>query len=121
MFFICLSASGPFRPRAVRTRRIVARLRALLRPDALLYAVRRFHDPDCDWLVCDFFRIDGPDVACLTRDVAIAIGRFDPEREVGVKLHRPFGADDPLRAAIEDRLSLALFGAPGRLSVRTIG
>lgn len=97
----------------------LARLRAVLPRGAILYAVRRAHDPGFGWIVCDFYRIEGADVTCLTTDVAQALDCFDPAREIGVKLRRAQGAE-PLAGAI-DRLSTLLFGAPGALAVRMIG
>jgi hypothetical protein len=90
----------------------VERLRASLPPGSLLYVTRHWYRPENEWLVCDFFRIDGHFVDCVTADVALAIDRYDPEREVGVKLHRPRGAD-PLTALIDGTLSRVLHGEPG--------
>lgn len=96
------------------------RLRALLTPGALVHAVLRFHDPECDWLVCDFYLIDGAEVTYLTQDVALAIEQDDPEREIGIRLHRP-ASGNALERAINDRLSRALFGKRGLLRHRAIG
>lgn len=97
----------------------VARLKTRLAAGALVYAVYRFHDPDCAWVVCDFYSIDGAEVACLTQDIARATGLFDPRREVGLKLGRPRHAD-PLASLIEERLSLVLFGETGALRSQAI-
>ncbi len=90
----------------------VARLRKCLPAASLVYVTRRWHHPDNDWLICDFFHIDGHFVSRITEDVALAIDRYDPEREVGVKLHRPRGSD-PLTALIDGTLSRVLHGEPG--------
>jgi hypothetical protein len=92
-------------------RQAIERLRRMLPPGSIVYTVRRWFHPDNDWLVCDFFRIDAHDVTCITRDVAMALERFDPEREVGVKLIR-LGGIDPLVALIDGALSRLLHGEP---------
>ena len=79
---------------------------------SIVYTVRRWGShPDNEWLVQDFFRIDAHDVTCITRDVAMALERFDPAREVGVKLIR-VGGMDPLVALIDGALSRLLHGEP---------
>ncbi len=107
------------RPAADPRREAVAHLRAMLPRGATLYAVRRAHDPGFGWIVCDFYRIDGTDVTCVSEPVARVLECFDPAREVGVKLRRAQGGD-PLALAA-DRLSVALFAAPGTLTLRQIG
>lgn len=97
----------------------IERLRALLPPGAVLYAVRRAHDAQMGWIVCDFYRIENGDVACLTEDVARALDCFDPAREVGVKLRSSPGID-PLAGAIDGRLSTLLHGGPGEIGQRMI-
>lgn len=101
-------------------RQAVVRLRRILPPASLVYVMRRWHHPDNDWLVCDFFRIDGHFVSCITEDVALAIDRYDPAREIGVKLHRPQGSD-PLTALIDGTLSRLLHGEPGVVQHVVIG
>ena len=88
------------------------RLQRALPPGSIVYVVRRWFNPGNDWLICDFFRIERHDVTCITRDVALAIDRFDPEREIGVKLQRRAG-QDPLTALIDGVLARALHGEPG--------
>ena len=98
----------------------VTRLRSLLPPGSILYAVRRAHDDGFGWIVCDFYRIEGGEVTCLTEEVARALDCLDPAREIGVKLRRAQGFD-PLAAAIDGRLSTLLHGAPGEIGQRMIG
>ncbi len=98
----------------------VARLRAVLPRGSILYAVRRAHDPDTGWIVCDFYRIEAGEVTRLTDEVARALDCFDPAREVGVKLRRAQGFD-PLAGAIDGRLSTLLHGTPGAIGQRMIG
>lgn len=100
-------------------RTAVARLKTRLAPGTLVYAVYRFQDPECDWVVCDFYSISGTEVTCLTHDIARATGQYDPRREVGLKLRRPWQTD-PLRSLIEERLSLLLFGEAGALRHQAI-
>jgi hypothetical protein len=100
-------------------REAIARLRAALPRGCIIYAVRRAHDPGFGWIVCDFYRIEGNEVTCLTADIAHALDCFDPAREVGVKLRRARGSD-PLAEAIDGRLSTLLFGAPGAITQRVI-
>lgn len=95
----------------------LARLRAMLPPGSVLYAVRRAHDPGFGWIVCDFYRIAADGVTRLTEEVALALECHDPAREIGVKLRRAQGVD-PLAAAIDGRLSTLLHGAPGALTQR---
>lgn len=95
----------------------LARLRAMLPPGSVLYAVRRAHDPGFGWIVCDFYRIAAGEVTRVTEDVALALECHDPAREIGVKLRRAQGAD-PLAAAIDGRLSTLLHGTPGALTQR---
>jgi hypothetical protein len=109
-------APGP----EARRRAAVARLRGKLRHDDVIYAVRRAHDPQFGWIVCDLYLIGADDVDCLTSDIALALECQDPEREVGVKLRRAAGSD-PLAGAISGRLSTILFGAPDVLHHRMIG
>lgn len=97
----------------------LGRLRALLPPGSILYAVRRAHDDGFGWIVCDFYRIESGDVICLTEEVARALDCFDPRREVGVKLQCAQG-HDPLSRAIDGRLSTLLYGAPGEIGQRVI-
>ncbi len=103
-----------------RRRTAIARLRALLPRGGILYAVRRAHDAGFGWIVCDFYRIEGGEVTCLTEEVARALDCLDPAREIGVKLRRAQGFD-PLAAAIDGRLSTLLHGAPGEIGQRMIG
>ncbi len=89
---------------AARVRRAaIARLQTMLPRDAIIYAVRRAADAEFGWLVCDLYRIDGTDIACLTVDVGHALECHDPAREVGLKL-RSGAASDPLTHAGESRL-----------------
>ena len=113
---VFLSRRGVPEPKQVA----IARLRALLPPGSILYAVRRAHDDGFGWIVCDFYRIDTGDVTCLTEEVARALDCFDPRREVGVKLRRAQG-HDPLAGAIDGRLSMLLHGEPGEIGQRMIG
>ena len=92
----------------------IDRLRARVRRDTIMYAVRRAHDPEFGWLVCDVYLIDGADIDCVTDDLAHALECFDPAREVGVKLRGRAGAG-PLVNAIDLRLSALLFGTPNAL------
>lgn len=101
-------------------RAAVARLRELLPPGAIVYAVRRAEDADSGWIVCDFYRIEDGNVTRLTEDVAHVLDCHDPRREVGVKLRRSPGID-PLAGAIDGRLSTLLHGAPGEIGQRMIG
>jgi hypothetical protein len=98
----------------------IARLRAKVQRDAIIYAVRRAHDRGFGWIVCDFYLIDGPAVECITADVARALECHDHAREVGVKLRSAPG-QDPLAPAIERRLATLLFGRAGTLRHRLIG
>ena len=98
---------------------MVARLRALLPRDAIVYAVRRAADREFGWLVCDLYCIDGPEVVCITAEIAHALGCHEPGREVGVKLRHGV-ACDPLTQAIDLRLSTLLFGAPEALRHRML-
>jgi hypothetical protein len=98
----------------------VTRLSSKIERGSIIYAVLRLHDPSNDWLVCDFYLIDGYDVQCVTADVAYAIERHDPKRDVGIKLRRPKGAN-PLTRLIDGTLSKALFGEPGLISHQLIG
>ncbi|CAH2599316.1 conserved protein of unknown function [Rhodovastum atsumiense] len=93
-------------------RQAIERLRHALPPGSLVYVVRRWFHPDNDWLVCDFFRIDAHEVICITQDVALATERFDPAREVGLKLHRSQRLD-PLTTLIDGTLARLLHGEPG--------
>lgn len=97
----------------------IARLRAALPEGAVLYAVRRAHDPGTGWIVCDFYRIEAGEVTRLSEEVALALDCHDPAREVGVKLRRVQG-HDPLVAAIDGRLSTLLHGTPGAIGQRMI-
>jgi hypothetical protein len=97
----------------------VTRLSTKIAPGSIVYAVLRLHDPSNDWLVCDFYLINGYDVQCVTADVAHAIERFDPQRDVGVKVRRPKGVN-PLTRLIDSTLSKALFGEPGQISHQLI-
>lgn len=105
---------------AYARRQAVERLRRVLSPGSIVYVMKRWHHPDNDWLVCDFFRIDGHFVSCITEDIALAIDRYDPTREVGVKLHRPRGTD-PLTVLIDGTLSRLLHGEPGAVQHVVIG
>jgi hypothetical protein len=98
----------------------IARLREALPRDSVVYAVRRAHDAEFGWIVCDFYRIDGTDVTCISKDVALALECYDPAREVGVKLRRSQGVD-PLAPIIAGRLSTVLFGRPNALRHCMIG
>ena len=111
-------ASPPISP--AERRDAIERLRAALPEGSIVYVTRRCYHPDNDWLICDFFRIQGHIVSCITRDVAIAIDRYDPEREVGVRLHRPRRAD-PLTVLIDGTLSRLLHGEPGAVQHVVIG
>lgn len=112
---VVLSRRQDVDPKQVAT----ARLRTLLPPGSLLYAVRRAHDDGFGWIVCDFYRIEAGDVTRLTDDVALALDCYDPRREVGVKLRRVQG-HDPLAGAIDGRLSTLLHGAPCEIGQRII-
>jgi hypothetical protein len=106
-------------PAADPKREAIARLRTMLPRGAILYAVRRAHDPSFGWIVCDLYRIDDNEVRCVTADVAHALDCHDPDREVGVKLRRARGPT-PLAEAIDGRLSTLLFGAPGAIGHRML-
>jgi hypothetical protein len=101
-------------------RAAVERLRRRLPEDSLVYVTRRWFNPANEWLIVDFFHIDGHSVTCITEDVAVAIDRYDPEREVGLKLYRP-GGMDPLAVLIDGTLSRVLHGAGGAVQHVVIG
>jgi hypothetical protein len=97
----------------------VARLRRRIAPGVIIYAVLRHHSAANDWIICDFYLIDGHNVACLTEDVARAVERFDPSREVGVRLVRSPGRN-VLRDVIDVGLSKLLFGVPDAIRHQVI-
>lgn len=107
-------------PKSAERDEAIERLRVLLSPGSLVHVVRRWYHPDNDWLTCDFFHIDGHFVTCITRDVALAIDRYDPARECGVKLTRSRGVD-PLVALIDGTLARLLHGEPGAVQHVLIG
>ena len=87
----------------------LARLRRRVRPGDIIYMVLRHYSAESNWLVCDFYLIDGHNVGCITTDVARAVDRYDPAREIGMKIVRPPGRD-VLRDLIDGTLSRLLFG-----------
>ncbi|HEX3349135.1 MAG TPA: hypothetical protein VHS58_13645 [Acetobacteraceae bacterium] len=97
----------------------LARLRQRVRPGDILYTVLRHYNAANDWLICDFYLIDGHHVGCITTDVARALERYDPEREVGVKIARPIGRD-VLCDLIDGTLSRLLFGAADEIRHQVI-
>jgi hypothetical protein len=108
---------GRPRPQAAfeqERRDAVKLLQEIIHPDSIVYIVPRIDDPDSDWLIVDFFLIDGPHVVCVTTEVAHATNQYDPEREVGLKLRRPRGTN-PLRTLIDGTLSRVLFSEPDRV------
>lgn len=98
----------------------IDRLRSRVWPESVIYAVRRAFDPGFGWIVCDFFLIQERHIQCLTREIAQALGCYDPAREVGVKLRHGVGAD-VLGELIDGRLSTLLFGQPDALRHAVIG
>ena len=86
----------------------LARLRQRVQPGDIIYVVLRHDDPGKDWMVCDFYLIDGHHVGCITTEVGRALERFEPDR-AGIKIARPPGRD-VLCDLIDGKLSRLLFG-----------
>ena len=97
----------------------LARLRQRIRPGDIVYAVLRHYNAANDWLICDFYLIDGHHVGCITTEVARALDRYDPERETGMKIMRPSGRD-VLCELIDGKLSRLLFGAADEIRHQVI-